>query len=55
MKQVQEMIGERANQLIDCALAIEKQIMEHCSILPEEINDMNIQTKIEPLRNYEMD
>lgn len=46
---------ERANQLIDCALGIEKQIMQYCSISPEEINDMNIQTRIEQLRNYEMD
>lgn len=46
---------EKANQLIDCALGIEKQIMQYCNISPEEINDTNIQPYIEKLRNYEME
>ena len=46
---------EKANHLIACALGIEQQIMEHCSILPEEINNENIQKYIEQLQNYEME
>lgn len=37
---------EKANHLIECSLGIEKQIMEHCKIKPEDINDSSIKTYI---------
>jgi len=46
---------EKANHLIDCALGIEKQIMQYCKIKPQEINDKNILEYIENLKNYEME
>ncbi len=45
---------KKANHLIDCALGIEKQVMENCSIEPEDINDENIERYIEQLRKYEI-
>ncbi len=45
---------KKANHLIECALGIEKQIMEFCTIKAEEINDKSIQKNIEYLRNYEI-
>lgn len=45
---------EKANHLIKCALEIEKQIMQYCSIIPEDINEKNIETYIEKLKNYEI-
>lgn len=43
---------EKANHLIDCAVGIEKQIMEYCNIKPEEINNNSIVTYIEKLKKY---
>lgn len=45
---------EKANHLIQCALEIEKQIMQYCSIKPENINDENIEMYIDVLREYEI-
>lgn len=45
---------EKANYLIECSLGIEKQIMEHCNLKPEDINDNSIKTYIEQLRKYEI-
>ena len=45
---------ETANHLIECSLGIEKQIMKHCNIKSEDINDESIKTYIEHLRKYEI-
>lgn len=45
---------EKANHLIECSLGIEKQIMEHCKLNPEDINDKSIEKYIEKLRKYEI-
>jgi len=45
---------EKADYLIECSLGIEKQIMEYCTIMPEDINDVAIEKYIEELREYEM-
>lgn len=45
---------EKANHLIECSLGIEKQIMEHCNINPEDINDNSIKKYIEKLKEYEI-
>lgn len=43
---------EKANYLIDCALGIEKQIMQFCDIEAKDINDESIEKYIELLRGY---
>ena len=43
---------EKANYLIDCSLGIEKQIMEHCKLKAEDINDVSIKEYIEKLKEY---
>ena len=43
---------EKANYLIECSLGIEKQIMEHCRLKPEDINDVSIKEYIEKLKEY---
>ena len=43
---------EKANHLIDCSLGIEKQIMEHCTLNPDDINDRTIKKYIEKLKKY---
>lgn len=43
---------EKANHLIECSLGIEKQIMQYCSINPEDINDQTIKIYIEKLKEY---
>ena len=45
---------EKANHLIDCSLCIEKQIMEHCKLNTEDINDVTIKEYIEKLKEYEI-
>ncbi len=45
---------KKANRLIECSLAIEKQIMDCCDIGPEDINDESIAGYIENLREYEI-
>lgn len=45
---------EKANHLIKCSLGIEKQIMEHCKLNPEDINDDSIKPYIEQLKRYEI-
>lgn len=45
---------EKANRMIECALEIEKQIMEFCKIKPEEINDESIKIYMEKLKKYEI-
>ena len=44
---------EKANHLIECSLGIEKQIMKHCKLNPEDINDESIRKYIEMLKKYE--
>ena len=43
---------EKANYLIECSLGIEKQIMEHCRLEAEDINDVSIKDYIEKLKEY---
>ena len=45
---------EKANYLIQCSLGIEKQIMDHCKLKPEDINDNTIRVYIEKLKMYEI-
>ena len=45
---------EKANYLINCALGIENQIMEHCKLNAENINDETIKKYIEKLKEYEI-
>ncbi|MCI8396305.1 MAG: hypothetical protein HFJ52_01045 [Clostridia bacterium] len=45
---------EKANYLIECSLGIEKQIMEYCTIMPEDINDVAIEKYIDKLKQYEI-
>ena len=45
---------EKANHLIECALGIEKQVMECCTIKPEDINDSSIEQYIQKLKEYEI-
>lgn len=45
---------EMSNHLIQCALGIEKQLMEFCSLRPEDINDNSIQENVEKLKKYEI-
>ena len=45
---------EKANHLIDCSLGIEKQIMEHCTLNPDDINDRTIKKYIEKLKKYDI-
>lgn len=45
---------EKANYLIDCALGIEKQIIEKCKISLKDINDYTIKEYITNLRNYDI-
>lgn len=45
---------EKAKHIIKCALEIEKQIMKHCKIKPQDINDNSVQKYIEKLKTYEM-
>ncbi len=45
---------EKANRMIECALEIEKQIMQFCKIKPEDINDKSIENYIEKLKKYDM-
>ena len=45
---------EKANHLIDCALGIENQIMEYCSISPKDINDNSIQEYIIQLKDFDI-
>ena len=45
---------EKANHLIDCSLGIEKQIMEHCKLKAEDINDISIKENIEKLKEYDI-
>lgn len=45
---------ETANKLIFSALEIEKQIMQKCTIKPNDINDASVDTYINKLREYEI-
>ncbi len=45
---------EKANALIECALGIEKQVMNYCNIKKEEINDESIKKYIEDLKKYDI-
>ena len=45
---------EKANHLIECALGIEKQVMENCNIFPEDINNKSIEKYIIKLREYDV-
>ena len=45
---------EKAKQMIQCALEIEKQIMQYCKIKPEDINDNSVQKYIEKLKTYDV-
>lgn len=48
------MNNPRTEMLIECALEIEKQIMEHCDIEPEEITDASVAPFIEHLHTFEI-
>lgn len=43
---------EKADYLIKCALGIEKQVMENCTLKPEDINDNSIEKYIDLLKMY---
>jgi len=45
---------EKANNLIECALNIEAQVMKYCKLNPEDINDESIKPYIEKLKSYEI-
>lgn len=45
---------EKADYLIKCSLGIEKQIMEYCTIMLEDINDVAIEEYIDKLKKYEI-
>ena len=45
---------EKANHLIDCSLGMEKQIMEHCILNSDDINDRTIKKYIEKLKKYDI-
>ena len=45
---------KKANRLIECSLSIEKQIMQYCTINPEEINDDTIKQYIKKLQAYDI-
>ena len=45
---------KKADYLIECALEIEKQIIQYCSIKPEDINDDSIKEYIEVLKGYKI-
>ena len=45
---------EKANHLIDCAIEIEKQIMQYCDIEPEKINDENVKDYIVKLQQFDI-
>lgn len=44
----------KANHLIECALKIEKQIMQYCRIKPEDINGNNIEKYINELKKIDI-
>lgn len=43
---------EKAERLIKSAIEIERQIMQHCSIKPEDINNETISSYVEKLREF---
>ena len=45
---------EKANHLIECSLGIEKQIMQYCTLKPDDINDISIKEYIEQLKAYDI-
>lgn len=45
---------EKANHLIECALGIESQIIEYCTISPKDINDKNIEKYIKQLKDFDI-
>ena len=45
---------EKANHLIECSLGIEKQIMQYCTLKPDDINDISIKEYIEKLKEYKI-
>ena len=45
---------KKADYLIECALEIEKQIMQYCTIKPEDINDNSIKEYMEDLKGYKI-
>ena len=45
---------ENAKRLMEFGFGIEKQIMQYCSLVPEDINDYSVKGYIEQLRNYEI-
>ena len=48
------MNNPRTDYLIECAVKIEKQVMNFCLIRPDEINDASISTYIEQFKNYQL-
>lgn len=46
---------EKANHLIACALEMEKQIMQFCTIKPEDITDETIAEDLEKLKKFEIE
>lgn len=45
---------KKAEKLMECALAIEKQVMDCCKLKKEDINDNSIKEYIENLKKYEI-
>ncbi len=45
---------DKADYLIKCSLGIEKQIMEYCTIMAKDINDVAIEEYIDKLKKYEI-
>lgn len=45
---------EKANCMIECALEIEKQIMQFCDLKPEDINDESIKEYVKSMKKYEI-
>jgi len=48
------MNNPRTEMLIECALQIEKQLMEHCDLKPEDITDASVAPFLERLRTFEI-
>ncbi len=45
---------EKANYLIDCALGIERQVMDCCTISIKDINDVSIEKYINDLKKFDI-
>ena len=48
------MNNSRTDLLMECAYEIEKQVMMHCNIMSEDINNESVQGVVEDLKGYEV-